>query len=168
MIMTPVTGYEGCYSINESGDVFSHYVGRNLSPHRNNEGYWIVDLYKAGVRRKYLVHRLLGMAFMDLKEDEWLDHADGNRTNNLLSNLRKCDASQNTWNGAIYKNNKSGYRGVSFSKRVGRWQVFINTYKKVKWLGYFTKLEDAANAYAKADLEMHGEFASVNRHQFAQ
>ena len=65
----------------------------------------------------------------------------------------------------IYKNNKSGYKGVyecfTPSKK-GMWKALITKNYVSHKLGYFTTKEEAALAYNKAAVELHGEFARLN------
>ena len=62
-------------------------------------------------------------------------------------------------NHPLHKNNKSGYRGVSFDKARKKWvsRIVINYRQNV--LGYFDSVEDAVAAYNRASEEHHGEFA---------
>jgi len=47
----------------------------------------------------------------------------------------------------LYKHNKSGYRGVSWNKRYGKWEVSIGIDKKTVKIGYYGNVKDAAAAY---------------------
>lgn len=49
-------------------------------------------------------------------------------------------------------NNKSGYTGVSWATREGKWRAQINEFdtKKYKHLGYFTDIQIASKVYLKA------------------
>lgn len=99
---------------------------------------------------------------MKSSERATIDHIDGNGLNNTRKNLRFATNKQNCSNSKISKNNTSGYKGVHFYTRTGRWQAFIhNDYKKIH-LGYFDSPEDAARAYDRAAVRYHGEFASLN------
>ena len=44
--------YEGLYSIDENGNVYSHISGKILKTHKNHRGYLMVDLYKNGKSKK--------------------------------------------------------------------------------------------------------------------
>lgn len=90
-----------------------------------------------------------------------IDHIDGNKLNNKRSNLRECTAAQNSRNARISKNNSSGFKGVSISSD-GKWRARIWRDWKEIFLGNFNSAEDAAVAYDKAAIDLHGEFASTN------
>lgn len=88
-----------------------------------------------------------------------IDHINGNKLDNRRSNLRICSHEENMRNRKMNKNNKSGFKGVGFSKRENKWQVYIGVKKAKKFLGYFEELKDAAEAYKKASEYFHGDFA---------
>lgn len=90
-----------------------------------------------------------------------VDHKDNDPSNNDINNLRLATNSQNTANRRIvYKVNKSGYKGVFFVPSVNKWRAQIGVNNKCKSLGYFDNPELAHEAYKKAAVELHGEFAN--------
>jgi len=91
-----------------------------------------------------------------------VDHRDGDGLNNQRYNLRLATHSQNLCNRGKQRNNTSGYKGVSWFKRVGKWHARIQINGRDKHLGYFDILEEAARAYNVAALEHFGEFAKLN------
>jgi hypothetical protein len=86
-----------------------------------------------------------------------VDHIDGDPLNNRRDNMRIVTSSENSWNQKISKANKSGYKGVCFAAREGRWRAQIRKNKRQYMLGYFKDPADAAAAYAAASAELHGE-----------
>lgn len=78
------------YSINEFGEVRNDETGTIKKPFENKgNGYFTVDLYKNNQSEKVPIHRLLAEAFIPNPERKpTVDHKDGNRKNNDLSNLR--------------------------------------------------------------------------------
>jgi hypothetical protein len=90
-----------------------------------------------------------------------IDHIDGDGLNNRRCNLRLATKAQNAHNSRVRSDNKSGYKGVSWNKKAGKWvaQIQINT--KTKYLGLFTTPEDAYAAYCKASAKFHGDFGRV-------
>lgn len=88
-----------------------------------------------------------------------IDHKNLDRADNSISNLRVATRTENRMNTRAQKNGKSGYKGVYFHKRVGKWVAQINIKKKVKHLGYFFSAEEAHAKYCKVAKECYGEFA---------
>ena len=91
-----------------------------------------------------------------------IDHKDRNGLNNQKDNLRSATRSQNSWNRGPIKNSKSGFKGVTWNKREGCWQVITSIAGKYQWLGYFKDPIEAAMAYDAATVKIHGDFACPN------
>jgi len=54
----------------------------------NNNGYKVIRLYSSCVRKKFLIHRLVALHFLDFIDDkEYVNHKDRDRTNNRIENL---------------------------------------------------------------------------------
>lgn len=91
-----IDGYEGKYQISNLGNVKSlNYGGRgyarNLVPKINNSGRLWVELMKDGKKRQFLIHRLVGMAFIPNPDNlPQINHKDENPKNNRVDNLEWC------------------------------------------------------------------------------
>ena len=97
------------------------------------------------------------------------DHIDHNPFNNVRSNLRPCTQQQNTFNGKLGKNNKTGVTGValfSLSKQ-NPWRARIMVNRKEIHLGCFPTFEDAVKARLEAEKKYFGDFAP-QKHLYAQ
>ena len=89
-----------------------------------------------------------------------VDHRNHNTLDNRRSNLRIATASQNSYNYKKPVTNKSGYKGVSRSGKPNKpWRAIIYADKRGHSLGYYTTPEQAAEAYRKAAIYYHKEFA---------
>ena len=84
-------------------------------------------------------------------DPEVLDHIDGNKTNNVISNLRNVSQSDNTKNRSNYKNNTSGYPGVSWIPRLQKYQVTTGGSKNRKYHGVYSDLEEAIQIKQQAE-----------------
>lgn len=109
-------------------------------------------------RVKYRSHRLAWLIVTGDWPKGVIDHIDGNRINNIFSNLRDVSQSDNCKNRAMNINNKSGFIGVYWRKREGRWCASITIARKEKYLGMFKTIEEAARVREKASAEVFGEF----------
>lgn len=91
MPLLPIANHE-LYSINERGDVHSGKMDIILSQRTNSNGYKIVVL--DGVQ--LLVHRLVALHFIpNPYQYTQVNHKDGVKSNNHVTNLEWCSASQN-------------------------------------------------------------------------
>lgn len=90
------------------------------------------------------------------------DHINGIRSDNRRCNLRLATNQQNVCNKGLQKNNSSGYKGVSFDKRRGKYYSSIMVNGRHHFLGYTSSLIEAAEAYDKAAVFYFGEYAGLN------
>lgn len=87
-----------------------------------------------------------------------IDHIDGNPQNNAIGNLRDVTHAQNMLNLRTYKNNTSGFKGVSLHRQSGLWCARIKAEGKYHSLGLHRTPEAASDAYAAASARFHGEY----------
>lgn len=104
-----VPGYEGFYQVSNIGRVRSvdHYVkhfrGDKLRKGKikefsiTHDGYYRVGLSKYSKQKHVTVHRLVALAFIAKPESkDFVNHKDGIKTNNHVSNLEWCTSGENT------------------------------------------------------------------------
>ena len=120
----------------------------------NNVGYRMITIQG----KVYQSSRLAFLYQNGKMPDSWIDHIDGNRSNDRWDNLREATPSQNQFNRSIQKNNTSGAKGVSWDDRKKKWKSRIWTGRKCIHLGYFGDKEDAVAARVKAEVIYHGEY----------
>lgn len=91
---------------------------------------------------------------------ELVDHINRNGLDCRRQNLRLATNTQNSANQRRRITNKSGYKGVSLNKRLGRWRAQLQFNGKKVPLGHYDTPELAHAAYVAKATEMFGEFAS--------
>lgn len=154
--------YKDDYAIiNDKIIVDKEDVNKLLSQNRHlkvsNRGYAYFKYH----RETYFLHRFLMGLPREYDYDTTLivDHINGNTLDNRKSNLRICPKEKNAINCKLYKNNKSGYKGINYVKRLDSWQVGISKKGKTVYLGTYKKLEDAIKVRKEAEEKYYGEYA---------
>ena len=117
----------------------------------NGDGYVYIRIDG----RMYGAHRLAWLYVHGEFPANQLDHLDRDRANNALCNLQSVTCLENNQNRGLQRNNKSGYRGVSWDSRDGRWRAQIRANGKKQSLGYFGSAEEAHIAYTTAATKLH-------------
>lgn len=86
------------YMINEEGQIWSPFGGgKFLSPSPTQKGYYRIVLQTSNGRKTFQLHRLVLETFRPIEnpEDWEVNHIDGDKSNNHLSNLEWCSGSFN-------------------------------------------------------------------------
>ena len=84
------------YAISNFGNIINVKNGNKLKTRINIHGYVEVQLSTDGIKKNYRIHRLVGLMFLenDLNKP-YINHKDGNKLNNCVSNLEWCSAKEN-------------------------------------------------------------------------
>lgn len=160
----PIVGYEP-YQVSNTGIVrvwrmkrwkvlktAAHYI----------TGYIKIGLWKKGIRKDFLLHRLVFEAFIgEIPKGFNIDHINRDNSDNRVENLRLATQSQNVANTLKAKNKTSQYKGVSRTEN-GRWLAGIKVNGKSISLGTYDTEIEAAYAYDKKALEFFKEYAVIN------
>lgn len=112
-------------------------------------------------RKYYKAHRLAWLFTHGQWPSRDLDHINRNADDNRIANLRECTASENQANRSDNRNNSTGYRGVTFHKRLGKFQAAIRVGRKLVHLGTFDSASRASAAYEAAAAHHFGEFGTA-------
>ena len=88
-----------------------------------------------------------------------VDHIKHKLFDNRKSQLRLVSNGQNGMNKDKPSNNTSGHRGVSYNKKLDKWQAYIRCNNHHMHLGYFDKFEDAVKTRIKAEKKYFKEYA---------
>ena len=132
-------------------------AGRRAGCLKNN-GYITVML----LGKFYQAHRLIWLLTYGVWPPSHVDHINGDRSDNRISNLRLCSQLQNNQNKSLATNNKSGFKGVFYRAHSRKYQALITVNGIQKYLGRYERAEDAARVYDAACIEFFGAYAKPN------
>jgi len=142
-IWKPIYGWEIYYEISNLGNVRSleregrtsfglrKYGGKTVNSFVHSNGYLCINLTKKGMRKQYLLHRLVLESFVgECPLGMEACHRDGNRLNAQLANLRWDTRSNN----ALDKRNHITWQGgenSGTSKLKVEQVIYIKNNKKI-------------------------------------
>lgn len=111
-IPIPIDGYES-YKIDRYGNVYN----KNklvLKQEESNNGYMRVSLSNKQKHKKFLVHRLVAIAFIPNDNNfDQVNHKDKNKKNNFVENLEWCDCLYNlNYSNVIEKASVAKFRKI--------------------------------------------------------
>lgn len=89
---------------------------------------------------------------------EEIDHIDRDPSNDKWDNLREATSSDNKCNQRMRSTNTSGFRGISWNKKLCKWVAYASTSQ----LGAFDNLEAAIAVRDRAAAQIQGAFAQLN------
>lgn len=126
-----VRGYEGSYAVSDNGCVVSYKYGYPRKLHQwTSKGYSFVTLSKCGVTKAMLVHRLVADAFMNRSSNcAEVNHIDGNKLNNNISNLEWVTKSNN-----IRHAFATGLKSPANTRKIGMYStsgVLLQTFNSI-------------------------------------
>lgn len=85
------------YKVSDTGGVYDHHLGKVLDQQRNSDGYCVITLRNMVNKRITVrVHQLVAIEFIPNPENKLeINHKDGNKVNNTLSNLEWATHAEN-------------------------------------------------------------------------
>jgi hypothetical protein len=154
-IWKSIPGYEN-YEASTLGKIRSlNYRGlgkiQELKINTTPNGYALTQLVNGLNKRKFLIHQLIAMTFLDHKPEGHkivIDHINSDKLDNRLENIQIVTTRQNC---SKEKTLKSGLpTGVTSPKRTKKFIARISINGKRQLLGSFSTPEKASQAYQKA------------------
>lgn len=117
----------------------------------HNSGYAILKVK----RKMYQAHRVAWLIAFGRWPLEVIDHINGVRNDNRLTNLRECAHFENMQNVPKSQGKSSKYLGVTFHKRHGKWSARVSLQGVRENIGYFETEGEAFAAYCDAKRQAH-------------
>jgi hypothetical protein len=126
----------------------------------NGRPYWKISI---DGKTTYLHHAIF--ILHNEYKPKYIDHIDGDSTNNRIENLRPATQSQNVANSALSSKNTSGFKGVTYLKGSGKWKAQLMKDMKHISLGSYATKEEAYEAYKIGAKKYFGDFARPEKKQ---
>ena len=144
---------------NQDTGVFTNLTNRaptikvgDISGFTRKDNYVVIKIKS----KAYKAHRLAWLYIHGEFPINLIDHINGIRNDNRISNLREATNRQNIQNlKSPRKDNKSGYLGVSYRKDCGKWRATLFFNGQNKSLGDYDTPEIASEVYLKAKRQFH-------------
>lgn len=108
---------------------------------------------------KYMAHRLAWLVVHGSWPEFDVDHINGHLDDNRIENLREATRSDNCANRRLESFGVSGFKGVHWNKKLGKWQVGIKKDGVKKYLGLFTNIDEAKATYVAEAEKLFGPFS---------
>lgn len=149
----------------------SHNLVKSLFDYKDGHLYWKKNNKLAGSlkptgyivievnEKNIMAHRLVWLYHHETLNG-FVDHIDGNKSNNKIENLRIATKAQNCWNKKIYPTNKVGIKGIRKRSDTNKYEVRISVNNKRLVLGSYDDLELAELVMIEARDKHHKEFAN--------
>lgn len=154
-IWKDIPGYKGLYQVSNFGVVRSikNDKIRVRKPQIDTWKYYKLDLWNNSKMKQMQIHKIVFISFNFIPPKNMvINHIDGNKLNNCLSNLELITQRENVSHSEIH-NNKNKNIGVCFYKPNGKYRAHIYINKKLKHLGYFNTIDQAIFARKSFELE---------------
>lgn len=129
----------------------ARYAGKDALNNRGKNGY----LYGYVTGQMHLRHRVAWAIHHGEWPNGFIDHINGDRTDNRILNLRVVTAAENQRNRRLLDANTSGVQGVGWSKACGKWRAYISDRNKRLHLGVFDQFEQAVEARKQAETRLN-------------
>lgn len=157
MMIIPLTKGQHAFVDDRDYGYLMQWKWRALECRNGNYRAVSTSVRRHGMRKpkKVYMHRII----MGYTGDMHIDHKNHYALDNRRKNLRLCTRSQNGHNAARRLNNKSGHKGVSWSKYTNKWVAQIGINMTTINLGHFENIDDAVAARKMAEEKYVGEFA---------
>jgi hypothetical protein len=154
-VLVPLS--QGAFAIIDADDA-DYVLAYNWTLRIQKTRRYAIRALPGGRKNVFLHVDLIG----PLPDGVEVDHINGDGLDCRRENMRTATHSQNMHNAAVHRDARSGYKGVSFNPRNGRWVARMRIDGKHRHLGTFDSPEDAAHAYDAVARRVQGVFAWVN------
>ncbi|MEE6016262.1 HNH endonuclease [Escherichia coli] len=161
-----------CFSYNpDTGELFwnarpvSHFKSENACSAWNGryankpcgcirpDGYVKTSVNKVS----YLAHRIIWKMITGI-DCEFIDHVNGVKSDNRISNLRDVTMTENNRNMTGGRDSDDAFIGVYWHRQRSKWMARIRSEDSERYIGIFDEIKPAVLAYNAECERLHGEY----------
>lgn len=102
-------------------------------------------------KRVFRAHRVLWFYVHGVWPASDVDHANLDKSDNRILNLRIATRGQNNINALAHRNNTSGRMGISWCSQTNKWKAYLKVDGKLLWLGRHDSYEGAVLVREEAE-----------------
>lgn len=121
IIWKDVVGYEGLYKVSNTGELYSFYTNKILSPTNQKSGYFNYTITKNKVKNVIGAHRIVALAFLENKENKpCVNHKNAIKKDNRVENLEWATHKENIQHAiklGLWINTPSGNNHYRYGKK---------------------------------------------------
>ena len=145
---------EKCKIAKEKGFTYNEYTGQLFGikgkevKRKHLRGYIVATIKINNKIYEIRAHRLCWFLYYGKVPKNFIDHINGSRDDNRITNLRDVTNQENQFN-------QTKARGYRLDKRSGKYKARICLNKKEIHLGYFSTEQEAKEAYLQAKIKYH-------------
>lgn len=148
------------YNCFDNGDIYSLKTEKILSKCVNRKGYFYHCISVNGKRHIIFPHRLVAELFIPNPENKpFVNHIDGNKQNNNVSNLEWCTAKENTSHAIHVLNKQNGGKNKKAVRCIETGEIFESGVEAGKKLNiHIGLINQICNHKKKSAKGLHFEF----------
>lgn len=138
------------------------YAGKRAFTCKDKDGYLVSRFPNpdTGKVETHRAHRIAILLHTGMPPPAFVDHKNGDKSDNRYENIRPATQAQNNMNTGTRKGRSSQFVGIH---KVGdRWRAMVQINGKQKHIGIFCSEEEAARARDEVVSREYGEFARLN------
>lgn len=132
------------HEVSNKGNIRNTLTKKGLKPWVGTTGYYHIKILVNGKKKNLKLHRLIAIAFIPNPENKkYVNHKDGNKLNNTVTNLEWCTHKENMEHASSTKllskkprtigkklGKRSQYYNVSWDSSRNQWSAGITINKK--------------------------------------
>lgn len=133
------------YLISKNGDIYKDITYKKLKCSTDKNGYLTIRLVNKNGRKSMFLHRLLAINYIPNPLNKpFINHIDGNKSNNKLNNLEWCTHKENmkhAWDNNLYKDYTESIKKANKSRSIEVFDTLNNIkYKSMSEMSRLLKI----------------------------